>query len=90
MKTDNEILLEKQLAEARKSNAKLHRRLQKLEALTLNQLSFFYGQQAERRAADKRVADAIHEGERKLANYKTATRKLLRKFGAIGGTEETP
>lgn len=90
MKTENEILLEKQLAEARETNAKFHRRLQKLEALTLNQLSYHYGVEAGRRAADKRVSDAVHAGEVKLANYKTATRKLLRKLGAIGGTEETP
>lgn len=90
MKTESEIMLEKQLAEARETNAKLHRRLQKLEARTPNQISFTYGQEFERRAADVRVAEAIKAGEQKLAAYKTATRKLLRKFRAIPGTEESP
>ena len=90
MKTENEILLEKQLADARETNAKFHRRLQKLEGMTPDNRTFQYGREFERRIADQRVAEAVRAGEIKLANYKTATRKLLRKFGAIRGTEEAP
>ena len=78
MKTENEILLEKQLAEARETNAKFHRRLQKLEGMTLNEYSYQYGVRVGKSCVDRLIKDAVEAEQRKLEAYKTATRKLVK------------